>query len=83
MDLPMALSKIRDTETNHKKVVVEYLGYDAKRGSAGSLKSVTGIIAGARHETMKHGTMVIVDERNKHHTVHTALIMKLNNEFVD
>jgi hypothetical protein len=83
MDFTTAIARIRETETTQKMVAVEYLGFDGKRGSGGKYKTVTGVMTGAGHETMKHGTMVFVDQKNKHHTVHTALIMKINNEFVD
>jgi len=83
MVLATGIEKIKNTSTGNTKVEVEFVSCDLARRKAGVLKNVVGRIAKSSHDGFEHGTLVLVDDQDNYHTIHVALLMKINREFVD
>lgn len=83
MNLTNALEKIHETTSGNTMVELEYVAYDSRRNEGGHIKRCVGRKTGSSHDSRSHGTFTMVDEAGNYHTVHVALLMKCNREFVD
>ena len=83
MNLTRALEIINKTADNGSVVMVEYITCDITRGKGGDVKTVIGSKGRTSHDDDVHGTIAILNDRNKYETIRVPLIMKVNGEFVD
>lgn len=77
------MDKIHETSAGNVAVELEYVMCDEKRGKSGVLRRCVGKKTKTSHDSRSHGTITLVEEDGTYHTVHVALIMKCNGEFVD
>lgn len=78
----MELNKAIDIISAGKCHTLEWVSYDANRNRGGELKVARNVkVSGGSHDQKSHRTITVV-VNNTHKTIHTGLIMKVNDEIV-